>query len=204
MRVAVRLAGRAGWTSDDHPCDSRSRAVPPSVVAATLGVTIAAVLVLTGSPVPAALSVAMTVPAAVVDAVERRLPDPWLVRATTMLLVGLAVAGATAGTPVADELRAAAAGALAMASPLLVLHLASPAAMGFGDVKAAAVLGAALGTVDWRLTLAALALAAGSAAVFGVARRPSSIPFGPFLVAGSTVVLATAPLSMVALQGGDP
>ncbi len=45
--------------------------------------------------------------------------------------------------------------ALAFAGPLLLLHLVSPAAMGFGDVKAGIVLGYALGLVHWHLALAA-------------------------------------------------
>jgi leader peptidase (prepilin peptidase)/N-methyltransferase len=56
-----------------------------------------------------------------------------------------------------------------MALPVLALHLLSPASMGFGDVKAAVVLGAAVGTVDARLAAVALCLAAAGGAAFGLA-----------------------------------
>ena len=76
-----------------------------------------------------------------------------------------------------------------MAGPLLALHLVSPDAMGFGDVKASIVLGAALGSVDWRLGLVALSIGAGSAAAVGLARRLHTIAFGPFLVVSAAVTL---------------
>ena len=81
------------------------------------------------------------------------------------------------------------AGALAMALPLLVLHLATPQAMGFGDVKLAVVLGAAVGVADWRLALVVLALASGAAVAVAVVRRRSSIAFGPALAAATCAVL---------------
>ena len=86
-------------------------------------------------------------------------------------------------------------GALVMAMPLLALHVASPDAMGFGDVKAALVLGAAIGTIDWRLGAVALCLAALTGAAAGVLGRCRTIAFGPFLVFGAwTVVLAGEPI----------
>ena len=81
-------------------------------------------------------------------------------------------------------------GAAVMAGPILVLHLVSPASMGFGDVKAAVVLGAAVGSVDWQLAVAALTVGAGLAAVIGVVGRMRTIPLGPFLVLGSAIALA--------------
>jgi leader peptidase (prepilin peptidase) / N-methyltransferase len=73
--------------------------------------------------------------------------------------------------------------------PLLVY----PPGMGMGDVKLAALLGAALG----RSVVAAIAIAlfvAGGFAVLVVARqglgaRKKAIPFGPFLALGGLVVL---------------
>ena len=76
-----------------------------------------------------------------------------------------------------------------MAMPLLVLHLVAPRSMGFGDVKAALVLGAAVGTLAWQLGLVALCAAAGLGAGVGLARRSATIAFGPFLVAGAAVAL---------------
>jgi leader peptidase (prepilin peptidase) / N-methyltransferase len=67
-----------------------------------------------------------------------------------------------------------------------------PAGMGMGDVKLAALLGAALG----RSVVAAIAfalLAGGAVALFvlareGIGARKKAIPFGPFLAAGGLLV----------------
>lgn len=65
-----------------------------------------------------------------------------------------------------------------------------PIAMGFGDAKLAAVLGAMLG---WESFLVALLVAIVLGAVVGVAGRAlggeRQIPFGPYLVAGAVVAL---------------
>jgi leader peptidase (prepilin peptidase)/N-methyltransferase len=150
-------------------------------VSALLGAVILGI-----APLPAAVAIALLVPAAVVDVEERRLPDEWVAAALIALIVALPVASA-AGRDVA--VTGSVAGAAAMALPLLVLHLVSPAAMGFGDVKAAAVLGAALGSVDWRLATVALCVASLLGSVTGLAGRRRSIAFGPHLVAASIVVL---------------
>jgi leader peptidase (prepilin peptidase) / N-methyltransferase len=202
MGAPVGSDGRTVWPSGTRPSGSRFGAVATPVVAtAAIAAAVTATLVFTGAPFPAALTVAVTVPAAAVDLRERRLPDAWLAAALGVLLFGLAAAGATVSTSLDDRLAAALAGALAMATPLLILHLLSPAAMGFGDVKAASVLGAALGTVDWRLTLAALAVAAGTATVFGALRRSPTLPFGPFLVLGAAVALGASEPLVAALIG---
>jgi leader peptidase (prepilin peptidase)/N-methyltransferase len=96
------------------------------------------------------------------------------------------------------------AGAAAMTAPLLVLHLISPRSMGFGDVKVALVLGAALGTVAWQLGLLALCAAAGLGATVGLARRSATIAFGPFLVAGVAVALIGYAFGLdIALNGSS-
>lgn len=65
-----------------------------------------------------------------------------------------------------------------------------PVAMGFGDVKLAAVLGAFLG---WEKFLVALFLAVTLGALFGVAQRIAGggrlIPFGPYLLVGALLAL---------------
>ena len=85
-----------------------------------------------------------------------------------------------------------------MAGPLLVLHLVSPAAMGWGDVKLAGVLGAALGVVDVRLGIAALAMASGATLAIALVARRSTLPFAPGLVAGAVAVLAVASTTALA------
>jgi leader peptidase (prepilin peptidase)/N-methyltransferase len=141
-------------------------------------------------PVAAAVGVALLVPAAVVDVEQRRLPDIWVVSAFAAL-VGVFALEAAIARPVAtgSAFSGVAAGAVTMALPLLALHAISPASMGFGDVKAAIVLGAAVGTIDWRLGMVALCIAALAGAVLGLTTRRRTIAFGPFLVVAAVITL---------------
>jgi leader peptidase (prepilin peptidase)/N-methyltransferase len=82
-------------------------------------------------------------------------------------------------------------GAVGMAGPLLLLHLVSPAAMGWGDVKLAFVLGSALASVDVRLGIAALALASAATLIGALVAGRVAVPFAPGLVAGAAALLAT-------------
>lgn len=83
--------------------------------------------------------------------------------------------------------------ALGAAGALFLLVLAYPAGMGMGDVKLALLMGAALG----RSVVPALVLATFLSAIpaivlllrHGREGRTMGIPFGPFLAAGSIVVL---------------
>jgi prepilin signal peptidase PulO-like enzyme (type II secretory pathway) len=66
------------------------------------------------------------------------------------------------------------------------------------------VLGAAVGTIDWRLGAVALCLAACGAAIVGVIGRHRTIPFGPFLVVGAWVsVLAGGRIISLLFTGGS-
>ena len=130
-------------------------------------------------------SAAVLVAAAIFDARYRRLPDRFTIAA------GIAVTGAAVVAATTEPVL----GAVAFTLPLLLVHLVDPAAMGFGDVKIALVLGAACGIVDWRLSLVALLTAAAAASVIAVARRVNSIAFGPALVGATMAVVAP---SMVA------
>jgi leader peptidase (prepilin peptidase)/N-methyltransferase len=157
----------------------------------TLAAGLAAVLVFgDASQRAAALAVAAMSPAAVIDIRERRLPDRWVAFAAGVL------AATTWAAWVFGQFVSISAmflGAAVMAGPILVLHLVSPRSMGFGDVKAAVVLGAAVGAADWQLALAGLTLAAGLGVAIGIAGRARTIPFGPFLVLGSAIALAVSP-----------
>jgi leader peptidase (prepilin peptidase)/N-methyltransferase len=173
------------WPSDANVAQRRlliggaALAVIALAVAAALGT----------APVAGAIGIAMLVPAAVVDIEERRLPDAWVGAGAVAVIVTLVV-DSVVGQPNDTELLAGVAlGALAMALPVLALHLVSPASMGFGDVKAAVVLGAAVGTADARLAAVALCLSAAGGAAVGLATRRRTIPFGPFLVVASLLVL---------------
>lgn len=138
---------------------------------------------------------------AVIDLDTKRLPDKVLgpTTAATALLLGLAAL-------VDDrwgDLGRSALGALLGFGILLLIHLAKPAGMGFGDVKLAFLCGLLLG---WHgLADVAIGLYGGFVlgAVVGVAliaaKRASfgrAIPFGPFLAAGTVgMVLFGEPLA---------
>jgi leader peptidase (prepilin peptidase)/N-methyltransferase len=124
--------------------------------------------------------------AALVDAVEHRLPNALVGVAAIPVLVSVAAAWVTGPN---DVLRGAVIGAALLGGPLLVTHLASPSGMGFGDVKAGAVLGAALGLVNAQVAVLALLLGLSGAAGWAIAGRRRSIALGPALVAGAVVAL---------------
>ena len=152
-----------------------------------------------GGPV-AAVVIAALVPAAaaaVVDARTGRLPNA-LVFATLVPPVAV-LSGELLTGHGGSAFVSLAAGAVVFAGPILVVHLVSPAAMGFGDVKLAAALGATLGLVDPRAGLVALCLATAGTAAVGLVARRSSMPLGPGLVVG-----AAGALILAARFGGSP
>lgn len=132
-----------------------------------------------------------------IDLACLRLPDP---------LVGSAFAAALAilatGSIVEVSYRPlvrALIGAAAMFVGYLVLALPSASGLGFGDVKLAAVLGLVLGYLGWgQLVLGALLphLINGPVALAlllsGRARRDSSLPLGPALLAGAFLAVVFA------------
>ncbi len=194
MRLAVPLfPDRADVRSNTTrwSTDAIATRRPALIVGATIGTIALAVAVVVGAvPAAAAIGVALLIPAAVVDVEQRRLPDAWVVAAMGGLITTLAVGAAIRGTNVTGaELNDVVGGAITMAIPILTLHLVSPAAMGFGDVKASVVLGAAVGTIDWRLGAVALCVAAAVGATTGLVTRRRTIPFGPFLVFGAWLAL---------------
>ena len=91
---------------------------------------------------------------------------------------------------------------------LFVLHLASPAGLGFGDVKLGLLLGLYLGAVSLGLVLWGLLLGSlvGVVAALPVAVRTrdrrAGIPFGPALAAGTVLALILAgPLGRLTSRG---
>ncbi|MFI6339508.1 prepilin peptidase [Streptomyces sp. NPDC050535] len=127
---------------------------------------------------------------AVVDFKVQRLPD-----ALTLPLAAAALAllGVAAAVPEhAGVWLTALFGALALGGAYFLLFLINPNGMGFGDVKLALGLGAVLGWYGWSVvflgTFAGFLLGALYGAWLVVVRRAgrkSSIPFGPFLIAGA-------------------
>ena len=137
------------------------------------------------SPVGVALasSMAMATVAAIVDVQTHRLPDVLVVATALPAVVAGAVSGAL------DDVVL---GAVVFVAPVLAVHLVSPAAMGFGDVKFAAALGGAVGLLDPLCALLALCVASGATAVVGLCRRTGSLPFGPGLVFGAAAAIMAA------------
>jgi leader peptidase (prepilin peptidase)/N-methyltransferase len=132
---------------------------------------------------------------AIVDLREKRIPNRMLLIAAPVVAALLMAGVLVRGEP--ERLLAVLAGAAAMFAFYFVLALIAPAAMGMGDVKLAALLGAALGAAGltaWLAGLFAAYLIGGVVAVITlVAGRVGwrgSIPFGPWMVAGALVGLA--------------
>ncbi|HTH05668.1 MAG TPA: A24 family peptidase, partial [Ilumatobacteraceae bacterium] len=123
--------------------------------------------------------------AASADWRSHRVPNP-LVR-WAMAPVVLAV---VVGDEPIQRLFSVAVGTGVMALPLLLIHLVAPSAMGFGDVKLAAVLGAAVGVLAPVLAIPALATAAALTLVVAACTRRVAVPFAPGLVAGVAAALA--------------
>lgn len=127
---------------------------------------------------------------ALLDLRIRRLPD-------ALVLPSYPIGMALLALPALAEQRwpdygRALLGAAALYSCYLLLALARPAGMGFGDVKLAGVLGLYLGWWGWAEVLVGGflgfllgGLAGAALMVCGKARRTSAIPFGPFMLAGA-------------------
>ncbi len=137
------------------------------------------------------------IPLAYIDAATHRLPD---------LLTGPAYAGTAAFLLAAaatgeswPRLGRGLLGGIAFAAFCLVLFLISPSGMGPGDVKLAASLGTALAWLGWGALIAGALAGFLLAACYGVtllvrgrADRKTQVPFGPFMIAGTFLVLVIA------------
>jgi leader peptidase (prepilin peptidase)/N-methyltransferase len=132
----------------------------------------------------------------VIDLRERRLPDPIVLPSVAIAFVLLSAAALLDGSP--GRIPSSLLGAALFAGVLLVLHLASPAGLGFGDVKLGLLLGLYLGSVSVALVLWGLLLGSLCGAVVAIpvavrARdRRAGIPFGPALAAGTVLALVLA------------
>lgn len=147
----------------------------------------------------AAVGIALTA----IDLDVMRLPNMIVYPTYAVLAVLLTLAGLLEGS--GEPLVRAAIGAAALYALYFALLLIHPRGMGFGDVKYAGVIGAALGFLSYpALLIGAFAafviggLAASVLIVMGHARRNTAIPFGPFMVAGALLaIFASAPLAGV-------
>ena len=120
----------------------------------------------------------------VYDIRERRLPN-WLTMPGAAVILAVAAA-AGRGMP-------ALLGAVALASLYLVVHLLAPAAMGAGDVKLAAGIGALTGAFGfdvWALAALAAPLMTAVWACVLVRRSESIVPHGPSMCLASLLSAA--------------
>ncbi|MEU8519631.1 A24 family peptidase [Streptomyces sp. NBC_01216] len=135
-----------------------------------------------------------------VDARVHRLPDRLtlpLAGAVPLLLGGAGLLPHSAGSWLHALL-----GGLALGCGYLALFLIHPGGMGFGDVKLALSVGAALGWYGWGVLFAGTFAGFLSGAVYGLglvltrrAGRESAIPFGPFMLGGALLGLLLGGLS---------
>ncbi|MFK4223743.1 prepilin peptidase [Streptomyces sp. NPDC019890] len=183
--VPVRTADGAATREPDAP----PRYTVPLVTAVSCAVLAAA----TGPRPELAVWLLLTpfaVLLAVVDRTVHRLPDqltlPLAAAAAALLGLAALFPGAAGSWP------AALLGGLVLGAAYLVLFLIHPNGMGFGDVKLALSLGVVLGWYGWTVLFfgAFSGFLLGSLYGLGLmalrrAGRKTSIPFGPFMIAGA-------------------
>ncbi|MGI5130583.1 prepilin peptidase [Pseudonocardia sp. CA-107938] len=143
------------------------------------------------------------VAAGAVDLTRRLLPDALVLPAFPLVLLLLVPIGA-------DAVLRGLVGALLAAGVHAVWHLGAPRALGAGDVKLAAPLGAVLAAAAWPAPALAAGLAAlltGGAAIVAVvlarARgrpRPAALAHGPSMLAATVTVL----VATIAAAGTGP
>jgi leader peptidase (prepilin peptidase)/N-methyltransferase len=133
----------------------------------------------------------LAVAAGAVDLLHQRLPDALTLPALPLALLLLVPLGA-------EVVLRAGLGAVVAFVAYAAVHLAAPAALGAGDVKLAAALGAVLAGVSWEALVVGGVLAAiFSGAIAGVTLLTRgggcAVPHGPsMLLAGRLVVTAGA------------
>lgn len=125
-----------------------------------------------------------------IDLDTRRLPNALTVRSWPVMLLLLAVPAAVDDQW--PDLVRAVLGGVALLAFYLVLALVNPRGMGLGDVKFAGLLGMGLGWLGWSELLVGGFLGFLLGGLWGLALivsrragRGSSIPFGPFMYAGT-------------------
>jgi leader peptidase (prepilin peptidase)/N-methyltransferase len=176
----------------------RGARVPPPWCEAAVALTWSAVGAAVGGGVvptrwlPVLLGLGwLAVAAGAVDLLHQRLPDGLTLPALPLALLLLVPLGA-------EVVLRAGLGAVVASVAYAAVHLAAPAALGAGDVKLAAPLGAVLAGVSWEALVAGSLLAAiFSCAVAGVTLltrgRGCAVPHGPsMLLAGLLVTTAGA------------
>ncbi|MFJ4518478.1 prepilin peptidase [Streptomyces sp. NPDC088816] len=183
--------GRARCTGAEAGCGAYG---PSARVTAVVTALVCAALAAATGPRPEAavwlLAAPVGVLLALVDLRVHRLPDVLTLplAAATAALLGVAAALPAA----AGSWSTALLGGLALGAAYFVLFLVNPAGMGFGDVKLALALGAALGWYGWPVLVvgAFTGLLYGAGYGLGLvvlrrAGRKSAIALGPFMLGGA-------------------
>jgi leader peptidase (prepilin peptidase)/N-methyltransferase len=158
-----------------------------------------AVCALRIGPHPALIAYLAAAPALTVlawtDVSVKRLPDAITLRLYPVLLAALLAAQLT-DRHHGSLLRALAAMA-ALAAAFYALALASPGALGLGDVKLVGLLGLLLGWLSWTSVITGVFLGFATAALASIAllvtrraSRKDTIPFGPYLILGALLAVA--------------
>ncbi|MFM9372079.1 prepilin peptidase [Streptomyces sp. Da 82-17] len=226
-RAAHRLAVTAGqpWRSDcpqGHPLTgpangwlgtARCLNCPPPAprwygpstpLLATLTALLCAALTTAAGPRPELAVWLALVPfgvlLAVVDHAVHRLPDVLTLPLAAAALVLLGAAAALDGA--AGSWTGALLGGLALGGTYLLLFLAHPTGMGFGDVKLAVVLGVTLGWYGWGVLVLGFVAGLGygggyalSLVLRGRAGRRTAMPLGPCMLAGAVTGLLCGALA---------
>jgi leader peptidase (prepilin peptidase)/N-methyltransferase len=178
-------------TTSPAPCGPYGPSTPAVSIATAL---VCAALAAATGPRPELVVWLLAAPVAVllalVDYRVHRLPDVLTLplAAVTLALLGIATAlPADAGSWLTALL-----GGLALGAAYLVLYLINPAGMGFGDVKLALALGAALGWYGWPVLVTGAFAGVLYGAMYGLgmvalrrAGRKTAIPLGPFMLGGA-------------------
>ncbi|KGN38306.1 prepilin peptidase [Knoellia subterranea] len=136
-----------------------------------------------------------------IDLDVRRLPDRFTLPLIPATAAGLAVVALVHGD-LSNWLRAVLAGLAVGAIHLGLAFIGGGTGLGLGDVKLSPTLGMLLGWHSWTLAFAGVFLAFVLGGLVGVgliviARRDrkSTVPFGPFMVAGCLALLAAPAVS---------
>ncbi|MBI4259528.1 MAG: prepilin peptidase [Actinobacteria bacterium] len=180
-------------------CGAPISALYPLVELATAALFVGAALELDGEPAAAIVApfLGVMVALGVIDARHRILPNRIVY--PSVLLAALAVAVADLAGGEVDAVRAAI-GFASYGGALLVVAFVSPAGMGMGDVKLAALIGLVLGSLGLSYVAVAAALGvllggvgAVLALLLGRAGRKQAIPFGPYLATGAVLAAFVGP-----------
>lgn len=139
--------------------------------------------------IPAVAAVCASLIAAHIDARTGRIPDR-VTRPASLIALAAAAAGGLA--------TAAFCGALAAGGSLLFLYaITRGRGLGLGDVKLATTIGIGLGPAAGLVALGCAFVAGGAYAswllVTKRAERRDTLPFGPFLAAGTVLAVLLAP-----------